>query len=165
MLQRRRVSTLFVWQNISRDRTAQSRNLQVAEKGAGMATARALAEIRANIMEEIRQERQSEQDPESAILRAQKKKSNGVTESSSSKKVRYPYFCLLPSSLDLQVHALEQHKGGEYADVVDPKAYLRINYEKYNIKLRNKASAMLRSALIHLANLHTCTAYRGCRHS
>ncbi|KAJ9108840.1 hypothetical protein QFC21_000160 [Naganishia friedmannii] len=88
-----------------------------AEKNAAVnATARGLAEARASIVEKIRLERQAEQDPESAILRAQKKKANGVTESSSSKK----------------------HKGGEYADVVDLKAYLRVNYEKYNIKLRNK---------------------------
>lgn len=29
-------------------------------------------------------------------------------------------------------------KGGGYADQVDPAAHLRINYEKYDLKLRNK---------------------------
>ncbi|KAJ9093119.1 hypothetical protein QFC19_008462 [Naganishia cerealis] len=89
---------------------------RAAEKAfGGTASARQLAEIRAKVMEDIRSHRQAEQDPETAIVRAQKRKSNGVTESSNKK-----------------------HKGGEYADQVDPAAFLRINYEKYDIKLRNK---------------------------
>lgn len=52
-----------------------------------MATQRAIATVRSQVMEDIRQERRNEQDPETAILRAQKKKSNGVTTESSDKKV------------------------------------------------------------------------------
>ncbi|GHJ85795.1 hypothetical protein NliqN6_2197 [Naganishia liquefaciens] len=88
---------------------------RAAEKDMGMATQRAIATVRLQVMENIREERRKEQDPASAILRAQKKKSNGVT-ATSDKKI----------------------KGGEYADQVDPAAYLRINYEVYDLKLRNK---------------------------
>lgn len=62
-------------------------SFQAAEKGLGMATQRAIAAVRSQVMEDIRQERRNEQDPETAILRAQKKKSNGVTTESSDKKV------------------------------------------------------------------------------
>lgn len=50
-----------------------------------MATQRAIATVRLQVMEDIREERRKEQDPETAILRAQKKKSNGVTATSDKK--------------------------------------------------------------------------------
>jgi hypothetical protein len=81
MLQRRRVRCQFPYCY----RTDSSP--QAAEKDLGMATQRVLATVRAKVMEDIRQDRRNEQDPETAILRAQKKKSNGVT-ASSDKKVR-----------------------------------------------------------------------------
>lgn len=41
-----------------------------------------------------------------------------------------------------QRSGIRQVKGGEYADQVDPEAHLRINYEKYDLKLRNKVRAV-----------------------
>lgn len=45
-------------------------------------------------------------------------------------------------------------KGGGYADQVDPAAHLRINYEKYDLKLRNKVGTDL-SFLGYLAMLNS----------